>query len=74
MSNFKTVLVQFENASNNYFTSVNGKLSDEEIQRYFIGKRFDLGIYPNEDLQMCIGCTIVPPPPTDEQVKASQVL
>lgn len=74
MNNFKTALVQFSNNSHNYFTSVNGKLSDVEIQNYFIGKRFDMGIYPNEDLQISTGCTIVPPPPTEKQVKENQVL
>jgi len=35
-------------------TNVNGQCSDEEIKDYFVGKYFDLGIYPAENMRMCL--------------------
>lgn len=54
----KTAHIKFENPEYNYSTSVNGDLSDEKIKKYFIGTTFDLGNYPNEDMQTCIDCEV----------------
>lgn len=58
MSNLKTAHVQFKDTKNNYYTSVNGNLSENEIKAYFVGKHFDLGVYPNENFCLCIRCTV----------------
>ncbi|PIF00572.1 MAG: hypothetical protein CR994_05765 [Maribacter sp.] len=58
----KTVFVVFENESNNYYTSVksvNGKLDNKTIINYFKDTYFDVGTYPNENFQRCIGAKIV---------------
>lgn len=54
---FKTVYVKFSEWKYNYHTSINGKLSDEEIKKYFIGNVFNLG-HINDDLQKCTDCAI----------------
>ncbi|MBD3904462.1 hypothetical protein NAL32_07430 [Chryseobacterium sp. Ch-15] len=50
----KKVTVIFKNPHYNYNTSVNGQQSDEQIQRYFIGKHFNFGSDENENFQLCI--------------------
>ena len=54
----KTVYVQFENREHNYHTSVNGKLTDKEIRKYFVNTMFDRGVFPEENMQKCIDCSI----------------
>lgn len=54
----KTAEVIFKNSSYNYRTSVNGKLTDEEIISYFKGKTFNLGRV-NDNLQTCIDCKVI---------------
>ncbi len=29
------------------------------VQHYFIGKKFDRGVYPAENLQTCTGCKLI---------------
>jgi hypothetical protein len=57
MSSFKTANVKFKNPKYNYSTSVNGKLSDADIIKYFKGTVFNLG-FLNDNLQTCIECTV----------------
>lgn len=57
MSNFKTANVKFKNPKYNYSTSVNGKLSDSDIIKYFKGTAFNLGNV-KDNLQTCIDCTV----------------
>jgi len=54
---FKTANVRFADTKYNYKTSVNGKLSDEEIIKYFKGQVFNLGNV-QDDLHVCIECTV----------------
>lgn len=64
----KTAEVLFEDSKYNYETSVNAKLTDEEIKAYFIGKKFNLGgiKYDHntdteieyDNMQLCIGCNV----------------
>jgi hypothetical protein len=56
---FKTAFVQFDNSKFNYRTSVNGKLSDDEIIKYFKGNMFNLG-HLTDQVQKCIECTVEP--------------
>lgn len=53
----KSASVQFADSKYNYFTSVNGKLSDEDIVKYFKNKWFNLG-HIEDDMQKCIDCTV----------------
>jgi hypothetical protein len=57
MSSFKTANVIFENSKYNYSTSINGKLSDSDIIKYFKGNNFNLG-REDDNMQKCIDCTI----------------
>ncbi|ANS04883.1 hypothetical protein [uncultured Mediterranean phage] len=64
----KSAHVIFENPKYNYFTSVNGGLSDNEIKQYFEGKNFNLGGmgYDHEtnqetetdNVQQCVKCYV----------------
>jgi hypothetical protein len=60
MSNFKKANVFFLHPEYNYSTSVNGKLSDEEIIKYFKWQIFNMGSGERDDLQQCIDCTVEP--------------
>jgi hypothetical protein len=57
---FKTAHVKFKDSKYNYSTSVNGKLSDEEVVAYFKGKVFNLGHADRDDVQQCIDCEVEP--------------
>ena len=50
-----TVKVLFADSKYNYSTNVSSQSTEETAKNYFVGKCFDLGIYPNEDMQKCIG-------------------
>lgn len=54
----KTVYVKFDNPELNYHTSVNGNLSNDEIQKYFLGKSFNMGQFPEEDFHTCKECFV----------------
>ena len=55
---FKSVNVKFKNAKYNYTTSVNPQISDEEIQKYFIGTAFNVGSFPEEIFETCTSVEI----------------
>jgi len=59
MSNLKTAHVKFTDSKYNYSTSVNGKLNDAEIIKYFKNKWFNLG-HIKDDMQKCIDCVVEP--------------
>jgi len=40
-------------------TNVNGQCSNEEIEKYFVGQYFDLGIYPVGDMVKCVNVEII---------------
>jgi hypothetical protein len=54
----KTVFVKFNEWKYNYHTNVNGKLSDDEIKKYFIGTWFNLGDADKDNMQKCVDCAI----------------
>ena len=49
-----SVKVIFRNPKYNYTTSVSDATTEETARIYFVNTSFDLGVYPNEDLQVCI--------------------
>lgn len=54
-SNLNSVKVIFENPKYNYTTDVSSSTTEASAKKYFVGKFFNVGIYPKENLQKCIG-------------------
>ena len=50
-----SVRVKFADPQHNYVTSVAVNITDVEAEKYFKGKRFDVGQLNEENLQTCIG-------------------
>ena len=50
-----TVKVLFSDAKYNYNTNLSSHSTEETARDYFVGKFFDLGKHPNENMQKCIG-------------------
>jgi len=50
-----SVKVMFADSSNNYETDVSSQTTKMDAIKYFVGNYFDMGIYPVEDMQQCIG-------------------
>ena len=48
------VKVKFKNPSYDYVTSVSDSVTEADARKYFVGNRFDLGVFPKEDFQKCI--------------------
>jgi hypothetical protein len=48
------VKVVFENPEYNYITNVGVNVTEEEARNYFVGKMFDVGVYPKENMQKVI--------------------
>ena len=40
-------------------TSINGAYSDNEIRAYFLGKVFNVGVYPRETMAKCVKVEIL---------------
>jgi hypothetical protein len=55
----KAVKIMFADSQYDYTTSVNPKATDEELKKYFIGARFNVGAYPVENMKQCININIV---------------
>lgn len=53
------VKVFFANSSYNYTTSVSNTATKESLQRYFVGQRFNVTNYPNENMQVCTGIEFI---------------
>jgi len=53
------IKVIFKNPIYNYVTSVNPKVTEEEIKKYFVNTVFDVGSYPEENPQKCIEIEIL---------------
>ena len=53
------ILVKFENEKYNYETQVSNTAGDDSIRAYFVGQAFDVGSYPVENVQRCIGIEII---------------
>jgi hypothetical protein len=53
MSKLQSVKVLFNDSKYNYITPINWELSEKDIRDYFVNTTFDLGGYPEEDMQKC---------------------
>src|SRR5574343_112446 len=53
--NLNIVKVLFEDSKYNYSTDVSAETTKESAEAYFVGKYFDMGIFPVENLQKCTG-------------------
>ena len=49
---FKKVTIYTSNT--NWTTSVNPQMTNEEIEKYFLNKFFDVGVYPVEKMEKVI--------------------
>lgn len=54
-NNLNSVKVIFADSQYNYKTNVSSNSTEQTAKEYFVNKTFDLGIYPKEDMQKCIG-------------------
>lgn len=54
----KTVTVMFKDTKYNYTTTVNDKVSSDEIDSYFIGQWFNVGVDDNDNMQECIAIIV----------------
>jgi hypothetical protein len=48
------VRVKFADSKYNYETNVSSTTTEEQARNYFVGKMFDVGVYPNENMQKVI--------------------
>jgi len=48
-----SVKVLFADPSYNYETNVSAQSTEKSVDEYFVGKSFNLGIFPKEDFQKC---------------------
>jgi len=48
------VRIYFKNPKYNYTTDISNQATEESCKSYFVGKYFNVGIYPKENLQKCI--------------------
>lgn len=51
---FGLVKVKFANPKYNYETNVSGDITEKAAREYFVGKMFDVGVYPKENMQRVI--------------------
>lgn len=51
---FGLVKIKFANPKYNYETNVSGDITEAQARKYFVGKMFDVGVYPNENMQKVI--------------------
>ena len=54
-----SVKVLFADTSYNYMTNVSAQSTEQTVSEYFVGKRFNLGASPIEDMQTCIGVEFI---------------
>lgn len=54
-----SVTVHFEESKFDYTTNVSAAATEEGVKKYFVGRSFDLGTYPNELFKKCTGITFI---------------
>lgn len=50
-----TVRVVFRDAEYDYTTNVSSECTKKDCDKYFIDNYFDMGRFPQENLQKCVG-------------------
>ena len=53
------VKVIFENPIYNYSTDVSALSTEESATAYFVGREFNVGVYPVENMQKCIAIEFI---------------
>lgn len=53
--NLNSVRVVFRNGKYNYTTSVSADSTKESCEDYFVDNYFDMGTFPRENMQKCVG-------------------
>jgi len=54
-----SVKVLFADSTCNYETSVSAHTTEKEATEYFVGKSFDMGHFPAEEIHKCIGIEFI---------------
>lgn len=54
----KTVKVIFEDTKYNYTTSVNSKVSFDDVVSYFVGQWFNVGCGEDDNMQKCVAVIV----------------
>ena len=57
--NLNAVKVKFDNSQYNYITSVSHQSTEQSCRKYFVGTWFNMGQYPVDDFQRCIGIEFI---------------
>lgn len=55
MSNLNYAHIMFKNSNHGYVTDLSVNTTVESVTDYFLHTSFDVGIYPTENMQSCIG-------------------
>jgi hypothetical protein len=55
-----TVKVKFKDPKYNYETSVGSNVTESDARKYFVGKKFDMGIFPKENMQTVVDIEFYP--------------
>ena len=58
MANLKTAKVYLEDGSN-YETNVSATTTPKNLKEYFVGKMFNMGVYPEEYMVKCIDAELI---------------
>lgn len=62
-----TVEVIFENPKYNYSTAVSPNSTEDSARKYFVGKKFNVGTYPKEQMEEVVDIKFTPNPNTMEK-------
>ena len=53
--NLNSVRVVFRDGQYDYITNVSADATKEDCDKYFIDNYFNVGVYPKENMQKCVG-------------------
>ena len=54
-----SVQVMFNDPKYNYITSVGPQSTEKSCTDYFVGEAFNMGQYPKDDYQRCVGIKFI---------------
>ncbi len=55
----KSASIKFKDSKFNYETSISMQTTTASLKEYFEGQYFDMGVFPNEDMQQCISAELI---------------